>query len=355
MISVLRRILRLAFYGIGLGVFLGTGMRLLYPGHIKGYFPIEEVKPITTLLNPFRRQVGLSFKLDKVISDLKKNRFNPKNELTGLSLLWKKEASMYKGLEASALLLILDDGSYASLAPLKSLPAASAIKVPILLSALQMIDSKKITWNEPLKLTQELIGGGAGWMAYEPVGSFFPVFEVATEMIRVSDNTATNLLIKRIGGKNLLNTSFKDLGLTNTGFNNWLPDLSGTNTTSVRDLVLSIALVESGSVLSLRTRDLFRGILSTSVSNRLIPGGLLKGLGGSQINPDDGLFLKGFKVLNKTGDIGTAYVDVGLIEMPNNTRAIAAFIVTGPFNDPRSTQLIRDMASAMASVLNPKI
>jgi len=136
--------------------------------------------------------------------------------------------------------------------------------------------------------------------------------------------------------------------------NNWLPDLEGTNTTSARDLARSIALVDTGEVLSTRSRDLFREVMGTSRTNRLLPGGLLKGLGGEQGEPDDSLMVKGYRVLNKTGDIGIAYADAGLIELPDGSRAVAAFLVKGPFNDPRSTELIRSMAAAMAPVLKPK-
>ena len=66
---------------------------------------------------------------------------------------------------------------------------------------LELVDSGDLQWNEPLTLTKELIGGGAGWMASKPVESRFPTFEVATEMIRVSDNSATNLLIEQAGGQ----------------------------------------------------------------------------------------------------------------------------------------------------------
>ena len=90
-------------------------------------------------------------------------------------------------------------------------------------------------------------------------------------MIRISDNSATNLLIQRAGGKERLNSRFLALGLTATKVNNWLPDLDGTNTTSARDLSRAIALVDIGETLSMRTRDLFRDVMGTSVTNTLIP------------------------------------------------------------------------------------
>ena len=80
----------------------------------------------------------------------------------------------------------------------------------------------------------------------------------------------------------------------------------------------------------------------------------MRGLGGQQGAPDDTLARKGYRVFNKTGDIGIAYADAGLIELPDGRRAVAGFLVKGPFNDPRSTELIRRMASAMAPYLKPQ-
>ena len=74
-------------------------------------------------------------------------------------------------------------------------------------------------------------------------------------------------------------------------------------------------------------------------------------MGVNQGDADYNLLIRGLRVYNKTGDIGIAYADAGLIQLPDNTRAVAGFIVKGPFNDPRSTQLIREMAAAMAPFL----
>lgn len=94
--------------------------------------------------------------------------------------------------------------------------------------------------------------------------------------------------------------------------------------------------------------------MGSSRTNTLIPLGLLQGLGGDSADPDADLMAYGVTVLNKTGDIGIAYADGGLIELPNGQRAVAAFMVKGPFNDPRSTDLIRAMAAEVAKLLVPR-
>ena len=341
--------------GVGLGVITGSLLKLAGPAVQRGELtlppwltqpgspPTEETGAASQAQPPQRAKRSASLGL-----------FQTKNELKALSERWKQLAAGEPDLTVSAFMLVLDDGRYAQLAPDTALPAASAIKTPILLVTLEELDAGKLSWNEPLTLTKPVVGGGAGWMASKPLGTRFPTHEVATEMIRVSDNTATNLLIERLGGKDALNARFNTLGLSATAVNNWLPDLKGTNTTSARDLARSIALVDTGEALSIRSRDLFREVMGTSVTNTLLPKGLLRGLGGQQGAPDDSLMIKGYRVLNKTGDIGIAYADAGLIELPDGSRAVAAFLVKGPFNDPRSTELIRKLAAAMAPVLKPK-
>jgi beta-lactamase class A len=327
---------RLIVIGAGLGVIAGTGLKLLAPRLAQGAVGVPGVDPAPKLLPGGLRNQG---------------RFDPRRELTPLSQRWAKLAAAQKGLTASGFLLVLDDGRFAELNPDQPLPAASSIKTPILLIALDRYDHGRLRWNEPLPLTKETVGGGAGWMASKPIGTRFPFHEAATEMIRVSDNSATNLLIKRLGGKEALNANFQELGLAATVLRNWLPDLEGTNTTSARDLARSIALVDTGDKLGPRARDLFREILGRSGTNTLLPAGLLKGLGKESANPDEELLPFGVTVYNKTGDIGIAYADAGLIQLPDGQRAVAAFMVKGPFNDPRSADLIRAMAAEVSRSL----
>ena len=336
----LRLVLRLLVMGVGLGVITGTALKLLAPRLASGAINAPRALPATASpLQPLPQGLPLG-------------RFEPHLELTALSQAWVRLAAVHKDLKASGFVLVLDDGRFAQMRSTDPMPAASSIKTPVLLAAMEDLDRGLLRWNEPLTLTKEVVGGGAGWMGGSPLGTRFPVYEAAAEMIRVSDNTATNLLIKRLGGKAKVDARFRTLGLTATKVNNWLPDLGGTNTTSSRDLARTIALVETGERLSPRARDLFREVMGRTVTRTLIPAGVLRGVTGSSTYPPDGeLRAKGITVLNKTGDIGIAYADGALIELPNGQRAVAAFMVKGPFNDPRSTELIRSMAAELSRVL----
>ena len=115
---------------------------------------------------------------------LKQARFAPRQEIRALSERWLELAAQQSDLQASAYMLILDDGRFAAMQAERPMAAASSIKTPILLAVLELLDQGTLQWNEPLTLTEELVGGGAGWMASRPLGSRFPTHEVATEMIR---------------------------------------------------------------------------------------------------------------------------------------------------------------------------
>ena len=121
----------------------------------------------------------------------------------------------------------------------------------------------------------------------------------------------------------------------------------------IRYLSLAMALVDNGYLLNVSSRDIFREIIGKSKTNTLIPSGILRGLGKEYKDIDYHLSLKGYLVLNKTGDIGISYSDTALIQTPQNSRAFASFIVKGPFNDPRSTELIRNLSAELVPFLLP--
>ena len=331
---------------IGLSVLLGSSLTI--------FGPINQSHKINKKINTSGKSSKLTKKELKAIKSnlsLFNNKLEKFERLEKLINNWEKLIIKNPDLDVSAFFLSLDNQVYAEINSDIKLSAASSIKVPILIILLAMLERGEIFWNEQLILSEDTIGSGSGWMAYQDIGTVFPVYEVASEMIRVSDNTATNLLIKRLGGINIVNQKLKEIGLRNTQIKNYLPDLAGTNLTSTKDLSLAMALVDNGYLLNVSSRDIFREIMRKSKTNTLIPSGILRGLGKESKEIDYNLSLKGYLVHNKTGDIGISYSDTALIQTPNNSRAFASFIVEGPFNDPRSTELIRNLSAELVPFL----
>jgi len=266
----------------------------------------------------------------KILPVAAKNALVLKSEMTDLSQQLQALANKQPDLVAGAFVVDLDTGNYAKVNGERSFATASMVKVPILVAFFQEVDAGNIELTEQLTMRQDLVAPHAGDMQYLPVGTQFSALETAEEMIRISDNTATNMLIDRLGGIAAVNQRFKQWGLSQTTLNEWLPDLEGTNISSPHDLVALMSMVEQGQLVSLRSRDRLLAILRTPVTQTLLPQGLGEGA----------------TIAHKTGDIGTLVGDVGLIDMPSGKRYLAAMMVERPFNDDRAQELIRQMSRA---------
>ncbi|MDJ0843657.1 MAG: serine hydrolase, partial [Crocosphaera sp.] len=151
---------------------------------------------------------------------------------------------------------------------------------------------------------------------------------VARKMIVISDNTATEMLVKEIGGKEVLNQRFKEWGMKHTEINNILPDLEGTNKTSPEDLSKLLARIERGDLISSRSRDRLIDIMEGTRTRTLLPQGLEK-----QAN-----------IAHKTGDIGTIIGDAGIIDIPTGKRYIGAVFAERAYNDVAGRHLIQDIS-----------
>jgi beta-lactamase class A len=105
----------------------------------------------------------------------------------------------------------------------KVVPSASVIKIPILLSLLQEVDKKNIKLNTKYTLRPEDIVGGSGELQYEVPFKKFTYGHLAQKMISVSDNTATNILIEKLGLEQIQD-NINNWGLTNTKLNRKMMD-----------------------------------------------------------------------------------------------------------------------------------
>jgi len=311
--------LRLLIFGIGIGAIAGTLLSVLDPTtripSTSTTVPQQKIQPKTAATVVLPPQSGL--KLSQEVKPLK----------TILQQLAAKNAGLLPGV----FFVDLDTGAYVDLNGASTFAAASMIKFPIVVAFFQDVDAGKIRLNEMLSVEPKLIGEGSGDMQYQPVGTKFTALETATKMITISDNTATNMLIARMGGATALNQRFRNWGLTATQIRNLLPDLSGTNTTSPRDLANLTALVNQGDLMSLRSRDRLLDIMRRTTINTLLPPGLGPGA----------------TIAHKTGDIGTLVGDVGIVDMPTGKRYIAVTMVKRPHNDSRAQELIRQISHAV--------
>ena len=260
---------------------------------------------------------------------------------SGRELAWLHQRieafkTRYPSLQSGMFFLDMDTGNYLDIRGSKIFPAASIIKLPILIAFFQDVDAGKVKLNETLVMRPELIASGSGTMQDLAPWSKFSALTTVTKMITISDNTATNMIIKRLGGSALLNRRFRSWGLQNTVIHNLLPDLSGTNTTNSKDLVRLLALLAKNKLVSSQSQSRALDILRRTTTKTLLPAGLGPGA----------------VIAHKTGDIGFAIGDAGIIDMPNGKRYLAAVLVKRPYDDVRGRNFIRQLSQMVYTYLN---
>jgi len=90
--------------------------------------------------------------------------------------------------------------------------SASTIKVATLLLAYQMADAGKLKLDERIEITPADLRGGSGIYRYKDLGLWPTVRDILTEMIITSDNTATDIMFAKVGGKDRVNAFLREAG-----------------------------------------------------------------------------------------------------------------------------------------------
>ncbi|GAC1467742.1 MAG: serine hydrolase [Chamaesiphon sp.] len=256
-------------------------------------------------------------------------------EMTALRHQVEGVVAKYKSLSSGMFFLDLDTGNYLDINGGRIFPAASTIKLPILVAFFQDLDAGKVSLNENLVMRSDLVTNGSGTLQYERAGTQFAALETVAKMITISDNTATNMIIDRLGGIAGLNQRFRSWGLKDTIIHHLLADLRGTNTTSSKDMVQLLALLTNHNLVSESSREQILDLLRHTTIRTLLPAGLGPGA----------------MIANKTGDIGFLIGDAGLIEMPNGKRYLAAIFVKRPYRDPKARVFVSQISRLVYNYL----
>ena len=320
-VSPLSLVIKVAVFAVGISTIIGSGLSWAdswQQSSLRSSLP-NTYQPAITQSN----QSSQVAKLEKLFSlSAIGQEIDPlRQELMALE-------AKYPDLEAGIFIADIANKSFVSIAGTSSFSAASTIKLPILVAFFQEVDAGKVSLKEKLATSKENIGGGSGYMQYQPEGTEYSALRTATSMITVSDNTATNMIMERVGGAGKLNQKFQEWGLAETRIRNLLPDLTGTNTTSPEDLSNLLLKIDRGELVSPESRKQILKIMKQTRTNTLLPQGL---------EPDA-------TIAHKTGDIKSVLGDSGLIYLPTGKRYIASVLVKRPDNDPQARAMIQEIS-----------
>jgi len=190
---------------------------------------------------------------------------------------------------------------------------ASCIKVPILFEFARQLHKNSVTLKEKLKYEKKDFIIGSGILRSLSLGIELPILDVATLMIIVSDNIATNMMIDLLGIDNI-NECMKELGLKDTVLHNKIDfskyDKIGTTTS--REYGRLFEILYKKELYSEEISDLIIDILSKQHYNAIMSRDLPQWLLDSENTNEEEII----KIISKSGSLDDCRNDGGIIFTP---------------------------------------
>ena len=221
----------------------------------------------------------------------------------------------------------LETGEEIALDADRQMETMSTIKIPLMVEALEQVKAGKFKLTDKYTFAQADSQPGTGTIQRLDPGAVMTVKDLITMMIIVSDNTATEVLYRMVGGPEAVNARMDALGLPKTRAMNvpsrWFPALRAAATTeqfyragahpfgmsTPREMGRLLEMMERGTLVDKAASDLMLRIMRGQLYRTRIPR-----------------YLTGYTVPHKTGDF-LPYVadDVGMLEAPGRTIIVSIF------------------------------
>lgn len=261
-------------------------------------------------------------------ADQKHAKMFPIKENVNMPVLYQELnnlAKQYPKVKPAVYVWDYETGNYIDINASDNYATASIIKIPVLIDVFKSIEAGQFSLDDKIPLTEYYRTEGSGSLQFKAENSQYTIDTLARLMITESDNSATNMLISKVGSMRDVNQIIRDWGLKDTYVSNWLPDLAGTNRTTAREMATMLYNIDTNDkLLSQESRARIFGYMGHVKNNRLIQAGLGAG----------SLFL------HKTGDIGTMLGDAGIVITPNGKKYIVVILANRPHNDIAGKEFI---------------
>lgn len=209
------------------------------------------------------------------------------------------------------------------------MPAASTIKIPIMVEVFKQMAAGKFDLNRRVELMANDRDWGSGDICNDPLGTEIPVSTLLAQMITVSDNTAANMLI-RLVGRQKINATMRDLGLHHTELANYIRTTEWSVRTSLRttpaDMVKLLTDMAKHDLIDSWSSRQMIAILERDEINTLLPEPL----------PE-------IPIAHKTGSFHDTLNDVGIVYAAGAPYVIAVMTTDLP-SLPAGRTFIRDVS-----------
>lgn len=312
--------------------FSGIPVKTSYENNMKTQNPIYDTTVnLYTLANPVTKYIHndlygnyllLTPTIQKTHSEV--TTMYHTSEMGGLKKQLLNLMAQYPSIKPAIYVWEYEKGQYVDINADKIYPAASIIKLPILVRMFKSIEANQFTIYDEMKMIEQYRSSGSGNLQYSQAGRSYTMDYLAKIMIQDSDNTSTNMIMAKLGGMDDINIGLRDWGISTTYVRTWLPDLNGTNKTTAADIAKILYNLDNPGFLNINSRESIIDYMSHVKNDRLIQAGI----------SDNALFI------HKTGDIGTMLGDAGIVFAPNGKKYIVVILANRPYNSPQGKDFI---------------
>jgi beta-lactamase class A len=171
--------------------------------------------------------------------------------------------------------------------------AASTMKVPVMIEVFRQVEMDKFRLEDSLTVKNQFnsivdgssyrldISDDSDESIYRAIGKQMTVRQLVEQMITVSSNLATNILIELVGAENVMAT-LRELGIRNMQVRRGVEDIKAyrlglNNQTDALDMMLALQAIAEKRAASPAACDTMRAILRRQKFRDGIPAGLPEG------------------------------------------------------------------------------
>jgi len=246
----------------------------------------------------------------------------------------------------------LDDGKEILINENEIFHAASTMKTPVMIEFYKQLHQGKLSLEDTLQIKNEFKSIVDGTMyklsefddsdknTYNKLGQYYSINNLIYEMITISSNFATNILIEYIGANNVTK-SMKEIGALNIDILRGVEDIKAfelglNNTTSAKDLLIIYEKLAKGKIINNESSAIMIDILKDQKYDDIIPKYLPKDI----------------EIANKTGMITGVHHDSGIVFLKDGKKYVIIILSKNMSDMESGTEMMAKISELIYKTLN---
>ncbi|MEC7895613.1 MAG: serine hydrolase [Bacteroidota bacterium] len=246
----------------------------------------------------------------------------------------------------------LDDGKEILINENEIFHAASTMKTPVMIEFYKQLHQGKLSLEDTLQIKNKfksIVDGTIYKLSefddsdkntYNKLGQYYSINNLIYEMITISSNFATNILIEYIGANNVTK-SMKEIGALNINVLRGVEDIKAfelglNNTTSAKDLLIIYEKLAKGKIINNESSAIMIEILKDQKYDDIIPKYLPKNI----------------EIANKTGMITGVHHDSGIVFLKDGKKYVIVLLSKNMSDMESGTEMMAKISELIYKTLN---